>query len=82
MSETILISYAPATGVEIWRGDTGDVGAAVSRARRAWPAWAAQPVAHRIEVARRFANEVRADAETRSPCAGTADQDRISGRWH
>ena len=63
MSETILISYAPATGEEIWRGDTGDVGAAVSRARRAWPAWAAQPVAHRIEVARRFANEVRADTE-------------------
>ena len=35
----------------------------MSRSRRAWPAWAAQPVAHRVEVARRFANEVRADAE-------------------
>lgn len=63
MSDTELISYAPATGEQVWAGPHGDVGAAVSRSRRAWPAWAAQGAAHRIEVARRFANEVRADAD-------------------
>jgi succinylglutamic semialdehyde dehydrogenase len=64
VSDKELISYAPATGEEIWRGAIVDVEEAVSRARRAWPAWAAQPLTHRIEVARRFANEVRGDAET------------------
>lgn len=63
MNEKILVSYAPATGEEVWRGECGDVAAAVSRSRRAWPGWAAQPNSHRIEVARRFANEVRTDAE-------------------
>ena len=63
MSENILVSYAPATGDVIWRGPHGDVGETVSRSRRAWPAWASQPAGHRIEVCRRFANEVRADAD-------------------
>lgn len=63
MSEQILVSYAPATGEEVWRGAHGDVASAVSRSRRAWPAWAAQSISHRVEVARRFANEVRADAD-------------------
>jgi succinylglutamic semialdehyde dehydrogenase len=64
VTEKTLISYAPATGEELWRGAHGDVEAAVSRARRAWPGWAAQPLATRIEIARRFANEVRAAAES------------------
>jgi len=59
LSENIIISTEPATGEELWRGNVGDVGATVDRARRAWPAWAAQPLATRIELARRFANEVR-----------------------
>lgn len=59
MSQTEIISIEPATGNELWRGKTGDVDAAVDRARRAWPAWAAQPLATRIELVRRFANEVR-----------------------
>lgn len=63
MTETIFTSIAPATGEEIWRGKAGDVNAAVSRARRAWPEWAAQPLAHRIELARRFANEVRKESD-------------------
>lgn len=63
MSENILISHAPATGEELWRGAHSDVEAAVSRARRAWPAWAALALANRIEIARRFANAVRKDAE-------------------
>lgn len=63
MADNTIVSYAPATGEELWRGTHSDVDAAVSAARRAWPAWAAQALGHRIEVARRFANEVRADAE-------------------
>ena len=49
-----LISIEPATGTELWRGTPGDVEATVERARRAWPAWAAQPLAKRIELLRRF----------------------------
>jgi succinylglutamic semialdehyde dehydrogenase len=59
LSENIIISTEPATGAELWRGNVGDVDATVDRARRAWPAWAAQPLATRIELVRRFANEVR-----------------------
>jgi succinylglutamic semialdehyde dehydrogenase len=58
-----IISYEPATGAELWRGKPGDVGEAVNQARRAWPGWAAQPLATRIELVRRFANEVRKDAD-------------------
>ena len=61
MNDQTLISYAPATGEEIWRGEYGDVDAVVSRSRRAWPAWAATALNTRIEIMRRFANEVRAD---------------------
>lgn len=59
MPATEIISFEPATGAELWRGSVGDVEATVDRARRAWPAWAAQPLATRIELCRRFANEVR-----------------------
>jgi len=58
-----IISYEPATGEELWRGKVGNVDAAVDRARRAWPAWAAKPLATRIELVRRFANEVRKEAD-------------------
>lgn len=63
MSETEIISYEPATGEELWRGPIGNVDETVDRARRAWPAWAAQPLAQRIELCRRFANEVRKEAD-------------------
>ena len=63
MSENVIISTEPATGAELWRGEIGDVDAAVDRARRAWPAWAAQPLANRIELVRRFANEVRKEQD-------------------
>ncbi len=59
LSDDTIISTEPATGAELWRGKVGDVDATVDRARRAWPAWAAQPLANRIELVRRFANEVR-----------------------
>ncbi|MGN6498052.1 MAG: succinylglutamate-semialdehyde dehydrogenase [Tsuneonella sp.] len=63
MPQNELISYEPATGKELWRGAYGDVDEAVDRARRAWPAWAAQPLSTRIELCRRFANEVRKQAD-------------------
>ena len=58
-----IVSYEPATGAELWRARAGDVDEIVARARRAWPAWAAQPLSTRMELVRRFANEVRKDAE-------------------
>ncbi len=63
MTDNTYISYAPSTGEEVWRGEAGNVNKAVSRARRAWPEWAATPLANRIELLRRFANEVRARAD-------------------
>lgn len=63
MTEQTYVSHAPATGEEIWRGEAGDVDAAVSRARKAWPEWAGKPLANRIELVRRFANEVRKRAD-------------------
>ncbi|GMN02733.1 succinylglutamate-semialdehyde dehydrogenase [Erythrobacter sp. MTPC3] len=59
----MLISYDPATGEELWQGAIGDVDACVSAARRAWPSWAARPLTNRIELAHRFANEVRKEAD-------------------
>ena len=58
-----LISHEPATGAELWRGETSDVDAEVAAARGGWAAWAAQPLAVRIETMRRFANTVRQRAE-------------------
>lgn len=58
-----LISYQPATGEELWRAPHGDVDQMVGTARRAWPEWAARPLANRIELVRRFANEVRKGQE-------------------
>jgi succinylglutamic semialdehyde dehydrogenase len=63
VSQSEIISCEPATGAELWRGRVGDVDDVVAQARRAWPAWAALPLANRIEFVRRFANEVRKDAE-------------------
>ena len=59
MSATEIISHEPATGAELWRGEIGGVDETVMRARHAWPQWAAEPLAQRIELMRRFANEVR-----------------------
>ncbi len=59
MAANEIISYEAATGKELWRGAAGDVGETVDLARRAWPEWAARPLATRIELVRRFANEVR-----------------------
>lgn len=62
MSAT-LTSTEPATGALLWQGTASDVEAEVARARTAWPKWAAQPIANRIETLRRFVNVVRANEE-------------------
>ena len=58
-----LVSFEPATGAELWRGQTSDVDAEVSIARASWAEWAAKPLAFRVEALRRFANAVRARHE-------------------
>ncbi|GAA0275379.1 succinylglutamate-semialdehyde dehydrogenase [Alteraurantiacibacter aestuarii] len=63
MSMTELVSYEPATGEELWRGAHGDVDKIVGVARRAWPQWAAQSLATRIELVRRFVNELRKEQD-------------------
>jgi succinylglutamic semialdehyde dehydrogenase len=63
-----LVSLEPATGAEFWRGPVGDVDAEVALAREAWPEWAARPVTVRIEALRRFADVVRAKADTLADC--------------
>jgi succinylglutamic semialdehyde dehydrogenase len=56
-----LVSTEPATGAQLWAGPTANVDDEVSRARKAWPAWAAVSLNERIEKVRSFANRVRAD---------------------
>lgn len=63
-----IISYAPATGEEYWRKDVSDVDAEVAAAREAWPQWASTPVATRIELCRRFVNEVRSREDDLARC--------------
>ena len=58
-----ILSIEPATGAELWRGALGDVNAAVDRARAAAPKWAGESHTRRIELVRRFANQVRKQAE-------------------
>jgi succinylglutamic semialdehyde dehydrogenase len=60
---TELVSYEPATGAELWRGNVGDVDREVAAAREAWPRWSAAPLKDRLERIRSFANRVRADSE-------------------
>ena len=54
-----IISYEPATGVELWRAESRDVDVEVAAARSGWSAWAALPLTVRIETMRRFSNVVR-----------------------
>ncbi|MCH2487079.1 MAG: succinylglutamate-semialdehyde dehydrogenase [Erythrobacter sp.] len=63
MSTSEIVSYEPATGTELWRGEIGDPAAAIERARSALRDWSRLPAANRMELMRRFANEVRRQAE-------------------
>ncbi len=60
---TQLISIEPATGATLWKGNAGDADAAVAKARKAWPTWAALPLTKRIEAVRRYANRIRTKSE-------------------
>ncbi|WP_066761094.1 succinylglutamate-semialdehyde dehydrogenase [Croceicoccus pelagius] len=63
MTPVTLISTEPATGAELWRGEHGDASAAIGRARAAFPAWAARPLAERKALLEAFAEEVKKDAD-------------------
>lgn len=58
-----MVSLEPATGKELWRGTVGDVDEVVETARSAQGPWAREPQTRRIELVRRFANEVRKQAD-------------------
>ena len=58
-----------ATGALLWQGPHSDVDAEVALARTAWAGWAARPFTVRVELLRRFANTVRARADTFAPCS-------------
>ncbi len=53
-----MISTEPATGNQIWRGKVGNVEQAMERALAAKTGWARESTARRMELLRRFANEV------------------------
>lgn len=58
-----MISTEPATGNQIWRGKVGNVEQAMERALAAKTAWARESTARRMELLRRFANEVLKHAD-------------------
>ena len=58
-----LLSHEPATGDLLWRGAHSNVDDEVGAARGGWAAWAALPLAVRVETLRRFANTVRQRAD-------------------
>ena len=58
-----IISYEPATGLELWRGPISNINDEVMQARAAWADWASKPVTFRTETLRRFADRVKAEGE-------------------
>jgi succinylglutamic semialdehyde dehydrogenase len=62
----MLRSYDPASGDLVWQGDTAGpeaVSAALVRARKAFPGWAARPVAERVAAVERYRDELEARKE-------------------
>jgi succinylglutamic semialdehyde dehydrogenase len=58
-----LISIEPATGAQLWKGQTSNVDQEVAEARKAWPSWAATSLNERIEKVRSFGNRIRMDMD-------------------
>ena len=56
---TDLVSYEPATGIELWRAPIGHADVEVAAARAAWADWARRTLGERIAVLRRFAELAR-----------------------
>lgn len=78
---SLIRSIDPATGEVVWEGaaaTASEVSAALLRARRAFPGWAALPVAARVEAVQRFrsALEARKDA-----LAETISRETGKPRW-
>ncbi len=60
---SIIKSYEPATGAELWTGNLGDVNSEISIAREAWGKWASYGLSDRIETVRKFSNRLKTDSE-------------------
>tara|TARA_B000000460_G_scaffold77060_2_gene53548 strand:- start:4653 stop:6062 length:1410 start_codon:yes stop_codon:yes gene_type:complete len=60
---TELTSIEPASGDIFWHGEPGDTNIILEQSRAAFSSWAAEPLARRIELLQRFANQVRADSD-------------------
>lgn len=60
---SIIKSYEPATGAELWTGQKGDVDSEISIAREAWGKWASFGLSDRIETVRKFSNRLKTDSE-------------------
>lgn len=58
-----LISTDPCTGAELWRGEAGDVDAAVAAARSALADWSRSPIEERVDHIHRFQSVVRDSAD-------------------
>ena len=58
-----FVSTDPCTGTVLWQGASGDVGAAVARAREALPGWSLASQGDRIAVVRAFKAVVQDRAE-------------------
>jgi succinylglutamic semialdehyde dehydrogenase len=57
-----LISFEPATGVELWRAPLGDAVAEMAQARTAQAEWAGRAPAERAAILQAFAERVESDA--------------------
>ncbi|KHK90659.1 succinylglutamate-semialdehyde dehydrogenase [Novosphingobium malaysiense] len=77
----MLQSFDPATGDLVWEGETAGseaVTAALQKARKAFPAWAALPVEARVEAVQRF----KAALEARKDTLGeTISRETGKPRW-
>ena len=77
----MLQSFDPATGDLVWEGETAGpeaVTGALQNARKAFPAWAALPVAARVEAVQRF----KAALEARKEALGeTISRETGKPRW-
>lgn len=62
-----MTSINPATGEIVWRGSgasADEVGAAVQRARAAFPTWSARALEERVVILRAFAHQLAANKES------------------
>jgi len=62
MSST-LRSHEPATGALLWEGQASEIAEEIARVRQAAGAWAARSLIDRVEILRRYANNVRGHEE-------------------